>query len=238
MSKSSSPAAKFLESVLQLKPRVAAFDCDGTLWSGDAGESFFYWSMNRHMVSEDVERWALARHADYKAGLVDEDVMCGEMVTLYHGLREEVLQSATDEYFELGIASGIFPEMLNLVQRLRSDGTDVWAVSSSNHWIIRSAMRRFGIPPDRILATEAAIENGVIADYVVRIPSGEGKPEALREVLSAPPDCAFGNSVWDQEMLAMAKHPFVINPTVRLEEIAEAKGWKVYQPKANHAPKM
>ena len=51
----------------------------------------------------------------------------------------------------IGIASGIFPEMLNLVQRLRSDRTDVWAVSSSNHWIIRSAMRRFGIPPDRDL---------------------------------------------------------------------------------------
>jgi HAD superfamily phosphoserine phosphatase-like hydrolase len=237
MTKPSPAAAKFIESVLHLQPSVAAFDCDGTLWSGDAGESFFYWSMKRNMVSEDIKSWALARHADYKAGLVDEDVMCGEMVTLYNGLREDVLQQATDEYFELGIASGIFPEMRDLVQRLIAAGTDVWAVSSSNHWIIRSAMRHFGIPQDRILATEAAVENGVAADRVIRIPSGEGKPEALREVLTAPPDCAFGNSVWDQEMLAMAKHPFVINPTARLKDVAEARGWKIYQPERNHTPR-
>src|ERR1700674_3362151 len=29
------PQTEFVESVLTLKPRVATFDCDGTLWSGD-----------------------------------------------------------------------------------------------------------------------------------------------------------------------------------------------------------
>jgi len=202
----------FIASVLQLKPKVAAFDCDGTLWSGDAGEGFFRWSMERGMVSEDIASWARARHADYKEGLVDEDVMCGEMCTMYRGLREETLQRATDEFFEIGIAPGIFPEMRELVLRLRAAGTDVWAVSSSNHWIIRSAMRGFGIPSDRILAAEAVVKDGVIVDDLVRIPSGPGKTDALREVLPSPPDCAFGNSVWDREMLEMVEHPFAINP--------------------------
>ena len=220
----------FLESVLQLKPSVAAFDCDGTLWSGDAGEGFFAWSIQKGIVSDDVAAWARARYADYKAGLVDEDVMCGEMCTMYHGLREDVLQSATDEFYEISIAPGVFPEMRELVQRLRSAGTDVWAVSSSNHWIIRSAMRSFGLAPDRILAAEAVVKNGVILEDLVRVPSGPGKPEALREVLTVPPDCTFGNSIWDREMLEMAKHPFAINPTPRLKEIAEVKGWTIYQP--------
>ena len=40
------PTAKqFIDSVLRLRPRVAAFDCDGTLWSGDAGEGFFDWEI-------------------------------------------------------------------------------------------------------------------------------------------------------------------------------------------------
>jgi phosphoserine phosphatase len=225
----------FVESVLRLNPRVAAFDCDGTLWSGDAGEGFFSWSMQRGMVSEEIARWARARHADYKAGLVAEEVMCGEMCTMYHGLREEVIQGATDEYFELGIAGGTFPEMRELVQRLRAAGTDVWAVSSSNHWIIRSAMSSFGIPPDRILAAEAIVENGIIANRLIRVPSGPGKPDALREVLATPPDCAFGNSVWDQEMLAMAKNAFAINPSAKLREVAVASGWMMYQPDSKHA---
>jgi HAD superfamily phosphoserine phosphatase-like hydrolase len=223
---------ELLESVLHLKPGVAAFDCDGTLWSGDAGEGFFSWSMKRGMVSKEVERLIRARYADYKAGRVAEEVMCGEMVTLYHGLREEDVQRATDEYFELGIAPGIFPEMRELVKRLRAAGTDVWAVSSSSQWIIRSAMRHFDIPPDRVLAAEAVIQDGVIVERLIRVPSGPGKPEALRKVLKSAPDCAFGNSVWDREMLAMAKNPFAINPSSQLREIAVASGWMVYQPEA------
>lgn len=235
MTNLSSTQSEFIASVLSLKPPVAAFDCDGTLWSGDAGEGFFSWSMKQGMVSEDIERWARARYAEYKAGKVAEEVMCGEMVTMYRGMREDIVQRATDEYFELGIGPGIFPEMRELVQRLRAAGTEVWAVSSSNQWIIRSAMRHFGIPQDRILAAEATVENGVIADRLIRVPSGPGKPEALREVLASAPDCAFGNSVWDREMLAMSKYPFAINPNPQLKEIAVANGWMVYQPESKPA---
>lgn len=234
MIKASPAQTEFIESVVRLQPRVAAFDCDGTIWSGDAGEGFFSWEMKHGLVSEDIRRWALARHADYKAGKVPEEVMCGEMATLHRGLRDEVVQKAADEWFATGIAPGIFPEMRELIQRLRDAGTDVWAVSSSSHWLIRSGMRYFGIPQDRILAAEAVVVDGVIQDKLVRVPSGPGKQEALREVLSSPPDCAFGNSIWDREMLEMAKHPFAINPNQSLKEIALASGWKMYQPDTNH----
>ena len=60
--------------------------------------------------------------------------------------------------------------------------------------------------------------------------SGPGKPEAIRSVLNSPPDCAFGNAIWDREMLAMSKHPFAINPNPDLKAIAIANGWTVYQP--------
>ncbi len=234
---------EFIESVLSLRPRVAAFDCDGTLWSGDAGEGFFSWELDleqdKRLVPEEIARWACARYADYKAGLVDEDTMCGEMVTMHRGLREEIVQQACDAYFAQGIAANIFPEMRQLVERLRASGCDVWAVSSSCQWIIRSAMRYFGIPLNRILAAEAAVENGTITDQLIQVPSGPGKVEAIRSALkSSPdhrPDCAFGNAIWDREMLAMSNHPFAINPNPDLKEIALANGWTVYQPDTNHA---
>jgi len=226
---------ELIERVLRLEPPLAAFDCDGTLWSGDAGEGFFSWSMKQGLVSEEIKHWARARYADYKAGNVAEEVMCGEMVTMYRGLRDEAVQRATDEYFAVGIAPGIFPEMRELIERLRAAGTDVWAVSSSSQWIIRSGMRHFGIPQDRILAAETAVENGVVVDRLIRVPSGPGKPDALRKALNSTPDCAFGNSVWDREKLAMSKHPFAINPSPQLKEIAVANGWIIYQPESNHA---
>jgi HAD superfamily phosphoserine phosphatase-like hydrolase len=229
---------EFVESVLTLKPRVATFDCDGTLWSGDAGEGFFSWELNQGLVSDEIARWARQRYADYKAGKVAEDVMCGEMVTMHRGLQEEVVQQACGAYFAQAIAPKIFPEMRELVQRLHASGCDVWAVSSSNQWIIRSGMRGFGIAQNRILAAEVTVENGTIgrtiSDRLIRVPSGPGKSEAIRSVLKSSsdhrPDCAFGNAIWDREMLAMSNHPFAINPNPDLKEIALANGWTVYHP--------
>jgi phosphoserine phosphatase len=220
----------FIETVLSLKPRVATFDCDGTLWSGDAGEGFFSWEMDQGLVSKEVASSMRSRYADYRAGRVAEEVMCGEMVTMHRGMGEELVQQACDAYFALAIAPNIFPEMRELVGRLRASGCDVWAVSSSNQWIIRSAMRYFGVPQDRILAAEAAVENGEISDRLIRVPSGPGKPAAIRSVLPCAPDCAFGNAIWDREMLAMSRRAFAINPNPNLKELALANGWTVYQP--------
>src|SRR5271154_6706571 len=90
---------EFIESVLKLSPRIATFDCDGTLWSGDAGEGFFSWEMQQGLVTEDIVKSMRSRYADYRAGNVPEDVMCGEMVTMHHGLQEQAVQQAADTFF-------------------------------------------------------------------------------------------------------------------------------------------
>lgn len=235
MTSLTSAQTEFIESVLNHKPLSAAFDCDGTLWSGDAGEGFFSWELEQRLVPAEIADWARSRYADYKAGQVAEEVMCGEMVTMHCGLREELVQQACDTYFAQAIAPNIFPEMRDLVERLRQSGCDVWAVSSSNQWIIRSAMRWFGVQQNRILAAEVAIENGIITDQLIRVPSGPGKPEAIRSVLKSALDCAFGNAIWDREMLALSNHAFAVNPNPDLKTIAIANGWTVYQPQTRRA---
>ncbi len=223
-------AAAFVESVLRLKPKVAVFDCDGTLWAPDAGEGFLDWELQRGLLAPDVARWVRERYADYQAGNVREDVMCGEMVTIHAGLRDEVIERAAEEYFAPNIEPWIFQEMRALVARLPQQGCAVWAVSSSNQWIIRVAMRRFGIPRERILAAEVAVHNGVITDRLLRIPSGPGKAEAIRGRIGPAVDAAFGNTRWDAEMLQLARHPFAINPTRDFEQYAQQSSWSIYFP--------
>jgi phosphoserine phosphatase len=221
---------QFLDSVLRLRPRVAAFDCDGTLWSGDAGVTFFDWELERGLVSGEVARAMRARYAEYLAGNVSEEAMCGEMVTMHRGLNESRVMEAASDFFEHAFPGLIFPEMRELVQRLQQGGCDVWAVSSSNEWVIRAGMKHFGIPDDRILASKVEIEKGIITDRLVRVPSGPGKPQALREVVGKPVDVAFGNARWDTEMLEMAGRAFAVNPNADLEAVARQRGWKVYFP--------
>jgi phosphoserine phosphatase len=171
-----------------------------------------------------------ARYAEYKAGKVSEEQMCGEMVTMHRGMPEAELLRATADYFEHSFPSRVFLEMRDLIHRLQNDGCEVWAVSSSNEWVIRAGMKRFGIPENRILAAAVEMENGIITDRIIRIPSGPGKPEALREVVGKDIDAAFGNSRWDREMLAMAKHAFAVNPNPDLAEAARQKNWTIYFP--------
>ena len=220
----------FLESVLQLKPKVAAFDCDGTLWSGDAGEGFFDWEMKQGVVPADVGDAMRARYLEYKAGRVSEDEMCGEMVTMHQGMTEATMMKAGAEFMEHAFPGHVFPEMQELVTRLRGNGCDVWAVSSSNEWVIRAGLKPFGIAEDHILATKVQLEYGVITDRLACIPSGPGKPKVLREVVNKSIDAAFGNSRWDAEMLAMAKHGFAVNPNPDLESAARERNWTIYFP--------
>ena len=84
--------------------------------------------------------------------------------------------------------------MRELVGRLQELGCDVWAVSSTNEWVIRAGMKYCGIPENRILAAAVEIENGIVTDRLVRVPTGEGKPAAIRDVIRKDPDAAFGNS--------------------------------------------
>jgi phosphoserine phosphatase len=156
--------------------------------------------------------------------------MCGEMVTLHKGLSEEEVLRLSAEFFEQHFTRRIFAEMRQLVGDLQSAGCDVWAVSSTNQWTIQAAMRHFSIPESKILAALSAVENGIITDRLVRVPSGTGKPKAILEVIGRPPDVAFGNSRWDAEMLRISRYPVAVNPNPDLEELAREREWTIYWP--------
>lgn len=221
----------FIDLVLSLAPRIAVFDCDGTLWSGDAGEGFFDWEIRTGVVSPEVGRAMRGRYAEYKSGRVSEEEMCGEMVTMHKGIAEAAMIEAAREFMRRVFAGVVFAEMREVVERLRTKGCDIWAVSSSNEWVIRAGMEGFGISEQRILAAKAEIEDGMVSDRLLRVPSGPGKPRALREVIDGQAlDAGFGNSRFDAEMLAMAKHAFAVNPNPDFEITARERGWTVYFP--------
>jgi len=225
-----SAGQRFVESILALRPRVAIFDCDGTLWSGDCGADFFYWEIERGMLPKHIVDWAVPRYADYKDGKVAEDMMCGEMVTINAGLAMRALEETAEEFFSTVVEQRIFPEMLRLTRELAATGCDIWAVSSTNDWVIREGVKRFGIRGSRVLAAAVHVEDGLLTNRLVRVPSGPGKAVAIKEMIGKPVDVCFGNSIHDLEMLDLARRAFVVNPNPDLEKLAQEKDWPVYWP--------
>jgi phosphoserine phosphatase len=219
-----------VESVLARAPRRAVLDCDGTLWSGDAGQDFFYWSIERKIVPDEIARRALPRYADYKAGKVGEEEMCGEMVTLYQGLSDAGMRQAAEAFFCEQVEARIFPEMRELAERLAGAGCELWAVSSTNQWVIEAGAARFGLPAERVLAAAVAIENGLATGRLVRVPTDQGKARVVRERIAGPVDAAFGNSIHDAAMLSLARHAFAVNPNPDLVKLAQGNAWTIYWP--------
>jgi phosphoserine phosphatase len=226
----SEKAMGFVESVLALWPSIAVFDCDGTLWSGDAGRDFFYWEIDRGLVSRGLGNWGRTRYDEYLAGKVGEEQICGEMVTINRGVAISTLEAAASEFFDEAIAQRVFPELQELTGRLADQGCELWAVSSTNNWLIEVGAARFGIPRERVLAACVEVEDGRATDRLIRVPTDELKAVAIREVIAKPMQAVFGNSIHDQAMLELAKWPFCVNPNPDLEQLASEHGWTLYRP--------
>jgi phosphoserine phosphatase len=225
-------AQEFERLVLESDPKVAVFDCDGTLWSGDAGYGFMVWSLEQGLVSRSTSDWIDTRHRAYRDGAVSELAICGEMVQIYAGLREQELQAAAAQYVKQFVLCHIFPEVASLLTTLRQSGVELWAVSSTNRWVIAEGVRQFGIPEQRVLAAEVRVTNGIISTEIVAVPTDEGKAKALRQAGLPAPDAVFGNTIHDLAMLEIARCAFPVNPSPALLQAAAKNGWGYFRPHA------
>lgn len=220
----------FHSAVHALHPRIAVFDCDGTLWSGDAGSSFMRWTVDNRILSQSAIDWLAERYRGYEQGQVSEAAICAEMVQIYQGLPLSRMREVAAEFFRTHIEPHIFPEMLELVQNLQAGGTEIWAVSSTNDWVIEEGVTRFGIPANRVLSARVDIADGLVTANVLDVPTAEGKVRALARAGITSPDAVFGNSVHDAAMLAIARRAFPVNPTPALAQRSAREGWAMYYP--------
>lgn len=240
----------WVDEVLATRPRTAVFDCDGTLWGGDAGSGFMHWTLETGLLRGRAAAWLGERYRLYEAGAVDEATICGEMVQVYAGLPESELRASAERFFAERMEGLVFPEMARLVSELRAGGAEIWAVSSTCDWVIEAGVReRFGIGPGRVLAAKVRVRDGLVTDELLAVPTDEAKAEALaavglglaREIATeadaglaegsgAGPEAVFGNSIHDLAMLRMALRAYPVNPTEALGREAARRGWPVFWP--------
>ncbi len=170
------------------------------------------------------------RYDEYLAGRVDELAICGEMIQINKGVAVERLRAGAREFFREVVAPRIFREMQELTRQLAAQGCELWAVSSTNDWVVEVGAAEFGIPPERVLAATLAVEDGLVTDRLLRVPTDELKQTVIEEVIARPVDAVFGNSIHDFAMMEKARSAYAINPNPELWSKATTRGWNVYWP--------
>jgi len=221
-----------VQQVLAKRPAIAVFDCDGTLWSGDAGADFFYWEIEKGFIAPEIVPAIRQRYNEYLAGRVDELAICGEMIQINKGVDEARLREGAREFFHTVVEPRIFPAMMELTRQLARQGCEVWAVSSTNNWVVEEGAAAFGIPVERVMAATLAVEDGLITDRLLRVPTDELKQTAIEEVIGRRVDAVFGNSMHDFAMLEKARDAYAIHPNPDLEARAAELGWTIFWPQA------
>jgi phosphoserine phosphatase len=191
------------------------------------------WSMETGLLSTEPTAWLKERYAGYVRGQVSEVAICGEMVQVYRGMREDTLRAAAADFFREHIEPQIFPELVAIVRELQEESVEIWAVSSTCDWVVEEGVKRFAIAPDHVLAASVQCAKGIATDRLRDVPTDEGKVTSLTRMGVTSPDVVFGNSIHDAAMLSIARHAFPVNPSEELVRFSAERGWPVYFPAAS-----
>jgi phosphatidylglycerophosphatase C len=225
------------------RPSVVAFDGDGTLWSGDVGEDFFFGIIAAQAILPEAE--VALRRTTASAGVTDtgdaselarrlwdaylakqfpEQSMCEVMAWLYAGRTVGEAWALAATFVPATFAERIHPEALAALQAARAAGHRTVVVSASPRPVVEQAAGALGFSSADVFAATPVIERDRVRPDVMRpIPYAQGKAIALTKALNtAPLLAAFGDNVFDTDMLALARWPVAVRPKQRLLDHADA----------------
>jgi phosphatidylglycerophosphatase C len=230
---------------------VIAFDGDGTLWSGDVGEDLFRAAMRdaylmddvypalvaeaeHHQVplgaAKDANAVARALLAAYLAGTYPERETCAMMTWCYAGRTlAEVAEFAASVLREEDLNSRLNREVGPIIDWARSLGVRLVLISASPRVVIDAAGTFWGFEPADIAAATPAVEAGrVLPRMASPVPYAEAKLSAGRALFGeARWLAAFGDNVFDIDMLKGAELGVAVRPKPKLETELAALGLRL-----------
>jgi phosphatidylglycerophosphatase C len=232
---------------------VMAFDGDGTLWSGDVGEDLFRAAMRDTFLLEDAEPALLAEAqrysvplgdarganavarvllAAYLAGTYPERETCAMMTWCYAGhLLSAVEEFARAVLHEEDMGTRLHAELEPILEWSDRVGVRRVLVSASPRMIVEPAGLLRAFAPKDVTAATPVVEAGRVSPRMLSpVPYAEAKLSAGRELFgNARWLAAFGDNVFDIEMLTTAELGIAVRPKPKLELELAALGLRLLQ---------
>lgn len=215
--------------------RVALFDLDHTLLSGDSDELWFEFLADAGIVDRAAEG---ARKADvvrrYREGTVGAHEFCEYFLSLYVPHEMATLLAWRERYLSERVVPRI-PQAARALLGRHADDLVVIA-TATNRFLTEPIAAELGAP--HLIATEPELRDGRFTGRVAGTPSfRDGKAVRVREWLAnrGRPLEAFdeswfySDSINDRPLLEQVTHPVAVDPDPSLRALASKRGWPVLE---------
>ncbi|HLT98805.1 MAG TPA: HAD family hydrolase [Burkholderiaceae bacterium] len=216
--------------------RLALFDLDHTLLPLDSDYQWADFLARTGRAGDPAE--AQARNEElmerYNAGQLTAEQSAEFMLGLLTRASLPELARWHEEFMAEIIRPAIRDNAIELVQEHLTRGDLCAIVTATNDFVTAPIARAFGIP--HLIATIAELENGRYTGRIQGVPSFQAgkivRVDDWLKSLDLSRDAFdevyfYSDSPNDLPLLEVVSHPIATNPSPRLREIAEEKGWKI-----------
>ena len=213
--------------------RLALFDLDNTLLTGDSDDEWFDFLVERGVVDRATE---LTAHVDlarrYCEGRAETLEFCEFFLRFFVPHEHATLLAWREAYLRERIVPRIPDSARELLASHRDDLVVI--ATATNRFLTEPIAAELGVP--HLIATEPEIRNGRFTGKVSGTPSfREGKAARVREWLAARGESLaafsetwfYSDSINDLTLLECVSHPVAVDPDAQLERLATERGWPV-----------
>nr|WP_279343791.1 HAD-IB family hydrolase [Variovorax terrae] len=215
-------------------PKLALFDLDHTLLSGDSDVLWCDFLMDKGLLAREA---FAARNADmaarYQAGTVGVQEFADFYVGTLAGRTAPQWEPVRQEFLATQVVPRIPQGALDLVKRHLDAGDLVVLTTATNRYITELTALFLGI--EHLLATDVESVDGAFTGRTHgTLNMREGKVARLHQWLAARghtldrfKSTAYSDSINDLPLLQAVNHPVAVDPDPQLAAIAGSAGWPV-----------
>ncbi|MFO1205592.1 MAG: HAD family hydrolase [Burkholderiales bacterium] len=213
--------------------RLALFDLDNTLLSGDSDFEWAQFLIGKGVLDREVyEARNLHFYDQYRAGTLDIHKFLDFQLKPLSRHPRSVLDAWHREFMAQRIAPLIGDPARQLLQRHADDLRVI--ITATNSFVTGPIASAFGV--EHLIATDPEAVNGEFTGRVHGTPCfREGKVERLQAWLAARGttigQCAgswfYSDSLNDLPLLELVSNPVAVDPDDTLRRHAEERGWPV-----------
>lgn len=214
--------------------RLAFYDFDGTLVSGNIVRRYAFFARNHPSSAEAIWRYArlLLNLPVYLAmELYSRRLFNAVFYREYKGLKREWMRELSGPLFDKVIRPTIYPGAKASVEGDRRQGFRPVLVSGELDFALEAVVGYFGF--EGLICNSLAYKDGTATGEVVAPLIAEQEKVAAmlrlcREANADPAQSkAYSDSLSDVPMLEAVGNPVAVNPDQRLRRLATRRGWPV-----------